>query len=80
MKGNSVYLRHILDSIGKIRRYLEGLTFDEFAVDDMRIGATVREMEIIGEAASKLDGDFRETHPEVQWQKMISMRNFLISI
>lgn len=77
-KNNSVYLRHILDSIGKIRRYLKGKTFEEFAMDEMRVGATVRELEIIGEAASNLDNDFREAHPNIQWSKMISMRNFLI--
>ena len=78
MKDNSVYLRHILDSIKRIRRYLDGLTFEQFAVDEMRVGATIRELEIIGEAASKIKNDFREAHPNIQWQKMISMRNFLI--
>lgn len=78
MKDNSVFLRHILDSIRKIKHYLDGITFEEFVADEMRVGATVREMEIIGEAASKLTDDFREAHAEVQWQKMISMRNFLI--
>ncbi|MBU1685322.1 DUF86 domain-containing protein [Patescibacteria group bacterium] len=78
MKDNSFFLKHILDSIRRIRRYLDGVTFEEFVKDEMRVGATVRELEIIGEAASKLDMDFCASHPEVQWQKMISMRNFLI--
>lgn len=78
MKNNIVYLRHILESIAKIKRYLDGISFEEFAKDEMRIGATIREMEIIGEAASKVDRGFCESHPEIAWKKMIGMRNFLV--
>jgi uncharacterized protein with HEPN domain len=78
MKDNEIYLKHILDSIHKIRRYLDGISFEEFSGDEMRVGATVRELEIIGEAASKLSSSFRQNHTDIQWKSIIGMRNFLI--
>jgi uncharacterized protein with HEPN domain len=54
MKADFIYLRHILDAIGKIERYLAGTDFEAFSDNDMMIDAVVRELEIIGEAARNL--------------------------
>jgi len=37
-----------------------------------------RNLEIIGEAAAKLDPAFRQAHPEVPWRNIIDTRNILI--
>ena len=78
MKDNTIYLRHIIDSIAKIKRYLNGISFAEFEKDEMRVSAVIREMEIIGEAAHNVEIDFQSAHPEIEWRKMTDMRNFLI--
>jgi uncharacterized protein with HEPN domain len=46
--------------------------------DDMAYDAIVRNLEVIGEAASKLPADLRATHPEILWPKIVGMRNILI--
>lgn len=46
-----LYLQDIVDSIEKIQRYTESLTFAEFELNDMVIDAVVRNFEVIGEAA-----------------------------
>ena len=38
----------------------------------------IRCFEILGEAASKISDDFKQTHPELPWRDMITMRNKLI--
>jgi len=35
-------------------------------------------IEIIGEAVTRFDAEFREAHPEIPWRKMISTRSILI--
>ena len=40
--------------------------------------AVVRSLEVIGEAASKLDFTFRAEHPQVAWAKIVAIRNRLI--
>lgn len=40
--------------------------------------ATVRSLEIIGEATKKLPPDFRSKYPLVNWNEMAGMRDVLI--
>lgn len=40
--------------------------------------ATVRNLEIVGEATKSLSSTFRASHPEVPWADMAGMRNVLI--
>lgn len=78
MEGDLVYLRHMLDAIEKIDRYLAGVDYEAFAANDMAIDAVVRELEIIGEAARNLSDAFIEEHPETPWRRIEAMRNVLI--
>ncbi len=60
MKDDTVYLRHILDAIGKTAEYVRGRTYEKFAENTMMIDAVVRELTIIGEAAAHVSDTFRE--------------------
>lgn len=78
MKNDAVYLHHILDAINHIEQYLTGVSFDHFLQDFLLQDGVVRQMEIIGEAASNVSKTLRDTHPELPWDKMIGIRNRLI--
>lgn len=78
MKNELVYLRHIIDAVEKIERYLADTSYKSFSENDMLIDAVVRELEIIGEAAGNISTSFHKKYPEVPWSKMIGMRNRLI--
>jgi len=52
-KTQLVFFTDMLGAIEKIQRYLENISFAEFAEDDMRIDAVVRNLKIIGEAAGR---------------------------
>jgi len=78
MKSNSTYLRHILDAIEKIERYLSDTDYESFVHNDMMTDAVIRELMIIGEAASNLSDKFQEEHPDVIWWKIKAMRNVLV--
>jgi uncharacterized protein with HEPN domain len=38
----------------------------------------VRNVEVIGEAATNLTEEFRARHPQIEWRKIIATRNRLI--
>ena len=40
--------------------------------------AIVKNIEIIGEASYMLSPEFKESHPDTDWQVIIAMRHFLV--
>jgi uncharacterized protein with HEPN domain len=44
----------------------------------MRFDATVRNLELIGEAASHIPQDVRNAYPTIPWRMLIATRNQLI--
>ena len=49
-----------------------------FVADELAQTAVIRWVEVIGEAARALTGEFRRAHHEVPWRQMVAMRNVLI--
>ena len=76
--NNADRLRHILDAIEKIERYLKGFDKQAFQNDEKTQDAVVRQLEIIGEAAITLTPDLRSKNPQIPWQFATAMRNRLI--
>lgn len=51
---------------------------EAFLAEPMRQDAIIRNLEIMGEAASRLSRELREAHPEIPWAEVIGHRNVLI--
>ncbi|MFO7790728.1 MAG: DUF86 domain-containing protein [Bacteroidales bacterium] len=71
-------LDDMLQAATKIKTYTKDLDFNEFIADDKTIDAVVRNFEIIGEAANRLDEDFRDSNPEIEWTRIRGFRNRII--
>ena len=54
-----------------------GVTAASLRRDRLRTLALGRSMELLGEAARRVSGDFRAAHPEVPWRAMAGLRNIL---
>jgi uncharacterized protein with HEPN domain len=78
MKDDTVYLRHILDSIKSIVKYLEGISFETYMKDELIQDGVIRRLEIIGEASRNTSQDFREQYSEIPWSQIISLRNRIV--
>ncbi len=76
-KDPSVLLHHILDSIAVIERVLPA-TEAEFSEDTDTQDIIIRRLEIIGEAAKHLPDDIKDLAPQVEWKRLLGLRNFLI--
>ncbi|MCH7613916.1 MAG: DUF86 domain-containing protein [Candidatus Marinimicrobia bacterium] len=77
-RDTTLLLEDMLDSVLKIRRYTSNLTFDSFIKDEKTIDAVVRNFEIIGEAANRIDPDFRTKYPEIEWKRIRGFRNRIV--
>lgn len=77
-RSTRLYLEDILTSTSRIEEYIQGLSFNTFQDDQKAIDAVVRNLEIIGEAASGVPEEFKEKHNDVPWREMITMRNKVI--
>ena len=71
-------LEHMLSAIDRILRYTKGKTFQDLVDDDMMYYAVVKNIEIIGEAANMLTGDFQASHLETPWKMVKGMRNYIV--
>lgn len=77
-KDPNVFLKHILESIDAIQKYLEGVTEEKFYTSQEKQDLIVRRLEIIGEAARNIPEDFRKQHDTIPWKKMAGMRDVII--
>jgi len=81
MKGKTsdkVRLQHILDAIYDIENYTRNITIDEFSKSSEKKFASVKQLEIIGEAASKITRETKTDNPELEWPKIVALRNILV--
>lgn len=78
IKDNFTYLNHILTSINFIEEYSRGKKFDDLVANKMMQDAIIRQIEIIGEATSRISIVFKNEYPELPWVDMKDMRNKLI--
>lgn len=76
--GDSLYLNHILDAIGRIEGYVAGLDLLAFLDDPLRQDGVVRQLGIIGEAVKRLSTELRDASPDVPWRDIAGMRDRLI--
>ncbi|HET7272455.1 MAG TPA: DUF86 domain-containing protein [Rubrobacter sp.] len=77
MTDDEVYLRHILESLERIEAYTAGGR-EDFMHSSMAQDATVRNLEVVGEATKSLSPEIRSAHPEIPWRNMARTRDALI--
>lgn len=72
---------YIDDMIGfaeKIVAYTQGLDQDSFVASGLNYDADVRNLELIGEAATHIPDTVRQANPQIPWRLIIATRNRLI--
>jgi len=55
-----VYLRDILEAIGRIERYTGNMNFEDFSNNELIQDGVIRNLEIIGEAVKNLPDDIKK--------------------
>ena len=78
MRRDDAYLLDMLLAAREARKFAADLTFTAFERNRMAQLAVLKAVEIVGEAASRVNTGGKEAHPEIPWQEIIGMRNRLV--
>ncbi len=73
-----LYVNDMIGFAEKAQSYTEGMDQTAFVTDSRTYDATLRNLELIGEAATHIPTAIREAHPEVPWRTMVGVRNRII--
>lgn len=64
-------------AIRYLQSFTENLTFEEYFSNVLFVSAVERQFEILGEAARRISNEFRQAHPEIDWQQIVGLRNII---
>jgi len=71
-------IEDILESLELISEYTRSMNYKNWKKDRKTIDAVIRNLEVIGEAATHIPDDIQDQYPDVPWYQMKGMRNLLI--
>ena len=72
------YLEDMIEFAGKVLAYTEGFDQAGFVVSRLTYDAALRNLELIGEAATHIPDEVRSASPAIPWRRIIATRNRLI--
>jgi len=58
--------------------FIEGLDEAAFLASRLHQNATIRSLEVLGEAAGRISAATKASHPEIPWREITGMRHRLI--
>ena len=78
INGDIIRLKHMLTAIEEILSYTEGFDLESFLDDSKTRFASIKQLEIIGEAANHVSAETRLRFGQIEWQKITGLRNILV--
>ena len=72
------YIEDMIGFCDHVFQYTDGLSLDDFVDDRLVYDATLRNLELIGEAATHIPDEIREKYPDIPWRMIVATRNQLI--
>lgn len=72
-----LFLRDMIEAARKALRFTVGRDLESFVADEMAYDATLRNLEILGEAAKGIPREIRDAHPEIDWRAIAGLRDVL---
>ncbi|OFX32211.1 MAG: hypothetical protein A2X08_08275 [Bacteroidetes bacterium GWA2_32_17] len=76
--GDKVRLQHILEAIIEIEKYLQNTDFPDFMENSMMRFASIKQMEIIGEASNHISDETKSKFSQIEWTQIVGMRNIFV--
>jgi uncharacterized protein with HEPN domain len=77
MRSDALYPEDIVQAADAIARFVTGMDEDRFVGDDLVRSAVLHKLTVIGDAAARVSGDLRQSHPEVPWAD-VGFRNIAV--
>ncbi len=74
-RGAGDYIQDIIDAMKAAVSFIEKMSYEEFIVDQKTVYASIRAIQIIGEASKKIPEAVRSKYPRIPWREMAGMRD-----
>jgi len=77
MKGDSVYLHHILECITRIEENISKgheLFMESHTLQD----AVMRNLQVVAESTQRLSDKVKSSQPEIEWDRIVAFRNVIV--
>ena len=71
-------LEDIVEYSANVIKIIENVEFEEFSSNILIYFSTMKNVEIVGEAAYMLTKEFKASHPEIPWKQVEGMRHVLV--
>lgn len=75
---DKIRIQHMIDAAEEALSFVSDKSENEFNRNRMLVLSIIKEIEIIGEAASKISEETRLKYNNIPWQDIVGMRNRLI--
>ena len=72
------YVDDMITFAERVLQYTEGLDQHAFVASGLNYDATLRNLELIGEAATHIPETVRSNHSHISWRMIVATRNRLI--
>ena len=72
------YIQDMIEFSKRIVSYTDGLSQTQFVADTLIYDATLRNLELIGEAARHVPSEIRTAYPNTPWRAIIGTRNRVV--
>ena len=76
-RDEGLYLDDALAACELVSKFTRGISFDDFIQDDRTYHATLRNLEIIGEAIKNISDETKIKYPQVKWRKIAGFRDIV---
>ena len=73
-----VYIGDMIEFCESVLSYTDGMNQAEFVADRRTYLATLHSLQLIGEAATHVPSEARDTHSEIRWREIIGTRNRIV--
>jgi uncharacterized protein with HEPN domain len=68
----------MVEALDSLAETLRNCSEEEFFSNDVIYSACAHKLTIVGEAAARMSADTRERHSQIEWRKVIGLRNVLV--
>lgn len=72
------YFEDMLEAVEKGMKFVDGMVFEDFKLDEKTQYALIRAIEIIGEASKKIPDELKSNYSFVPWREIGGMRDKLV--
>lgn len=76
--GDKLRLQHILEAILEVEQYLKNVTYEQFLENSEKRFATIKQIEIVGEACNAVSDELKQAHQSIPWKQIIAFRNISV--